>query len=96
MSNVKQRPNNIIDIPLLNDGDRFDKNREKAESNKNDYCPCCGREIKNPKFFINSIWGGNMYPKHDKVQYPDTWVMGVGSECRKKLPADYVMTLDEL
>lgn len=96
MSNVKQQPNNIIDIPRISDWDLYDRNREKADGNGNEHCPCCGKEIKNPKFFINSIWGGSTYLKNDKFEYPDTWVMGIGSECRKKLPVDYVMTREEL
>lgn len=89
-------PTSIISIPILNDWDQFDRNREKADRNNNEHCPCCGKEIKNPKFFINSIYGGAMYPKTDKNQYRDAWVMGVGSECRKKIPADYIMTESEL
>jgi hypothetical protein len=89
-------PTSIINIPILNDWDQFDKNREKADRNNNEHCPCCGKEIKNPKFFINSIYGAAMYPKTDKNQYRDAWVMGVGSECRKKIPADYIMTESEL
>jgi hypothetical protein len=90
------KPNNIIDIPTFTNSDFFDKQREKAESNNNEFCPCCGKEIKNPKFFINSIYGGCMYPKNDKQQYADAWIMAVGSECRKKLPINYVMNQNEL
>lgn len=93
---MKLTPKSIIDIPQLNDGDTFDKNREKADANNLNHCPCCGKGIKNPKFFINSIYGGCMYPKNDKNQYDDAWVMGVGSECRKKLPIEYIMTIDEI
>lgn len=90
------KPELIIDIPTLNDYEQFERNREKADSNNNEHCPCCGKEIKNPKFFINSIYGGCMYPKFDKTQYADAWVMGIGSECRKKLPKEYIMTQEEL
>lgn len=96
MTTQNQKPENVIDIPTLNDWKTFEKNREKAYSNGNEHCPCCGKEIKNPKYFINSIYGSDMYPKHDKREYPNAWVMGVGSECRKKLPIDYVMTEEEL
>ena len=37
-----------------------------------------------------------MYTKQDKREYNDAWVMGVGSECRKKIPIEYVMTEKEL
>jgi len=93
---TSNKPQNIIDIPTLNTMEQFEKNRCKADVNGNEHCPCCGKEIKNPKYFINSIYGGAMYPKNDKNQYGDAWVMGVGSECRKKLPIEYVMTKDEL
>jgi len=88
-------PNNIIDIPILNDIDQFDRNRERADNNGNEHCPCCGREIKSPKFFINSIYGGKMYPSNDQQEYNDAWVMGVGSECRKKLPNGYVFQIEQ-
>jgi len=90
------KPENIIDIPTFNSIEQFEKNREKADISGNEHCPCCGKEIKNAKFFINSIYGGCMYPKFDKNQYADAWVTGVGSECRKKLPIEYVMTQKEL
>ena len=96
MNTESKRPTNIIDIPTLNSQEQFDRNRDKADFNGNEHCPCCGKEIKNPKFFINSIYGGAMYPKYDKNEYADAWVMGVGSECRKKLPKEYVMTQEEL
>jgi hypothetical protein len=96
MTQESKKPLNIIDIPTLNSFEQFEKNRDKADFNGNEHCPCCGKEIKNPKFFINSIYGGAMYPKFDKTEYADAWVMGVGSECRKKLPIEYVMTQNEL
>lgn len=89
-------PLGIIEIPRIDDYDKFESNRDKANENRNEHCPCCGKEIKNPKYFINSIYGGDMYPKQDKKEYNDAWVMGVGSECRKKLPIEYVMTEKEL
>jgi len=90
------KPINILDIPFFNSQEQFERNREMAESKKYEHCPCCGKAIKNPKYFINSIYGGCMYPKIDKSQYNDAWVMGIGSECRKKIPVEYVMTKEEL
>ncbi len=90
------KPLNIIDIPTFNSLEQFERNREKADMKGNEHCPCCGKEIKNAKFFVNSIYGGCMYPKFDKNQYADAWVVGIGSECRKKLPIEYVMTEKEL
>jgi hypothetical protein len=86
----KHRPTNIIDIPTLNDYMTFEKNRAKADSMGEEHCPCCGKMLINPKYFINSIFGGCMYPASDKNEYSDAWVMGIGSECRKKLPDGYV------
>jgi hypothetical protein len=90
------QPIKIMDIPALNDYETFKKNKRNAELKKIEYCPCCGKGIKTPKYFINSIWGGSMYPAIDKTQYNDSWIMSVGSECRKKLPKEYVMTKNEL
>lgn len=92
----KSQPDCIIEIPVTVDGFTFERNREAADARNLDHCPCCGRAIQEPKYFINSIYGGSMYPKHDKNVYEDAWVMGVGSECRKSIPADYVMTAAEL
>lgn len=96
MNTEKKQPINIIDIPKIDDYQMFERNREKAESNNNEHCPCCGKEIKNAKYFINSIWGGCTYPKYDIEIYNDSWIMAIGSECRKKLPKEYVMTKEEL
>ena len=90
------KPENIIDIPLFVDSSKYDRNVDLSERAGYEHCPCCGKAIKNPKYFINSIYGGSMYPKTDWVIYDDAWVMAVGSQCRKKLPKEYVMTLDEL
>ena len=92
----KRRPSNIIDIPKLIDDSTYERNVEIAERKELNYCPCCGKTILNPKYFINSIWGGSMYPAADKYEYDDAWIMGVGSESRKRLPKEYVMTKDEL
>jgi hypothetical protein len=93
---IKITPENIIEIPTLNSEEQFEKNRDKADLNGNEHCPCCGKEIINAKYFINSIYGGSMYPKNDKREFGNAWVIGVGSECRKKLPIEYVMTINEL
>lgn len=87
---TKTTPNDIIDIPRIADSDMFDRNEEKAYDKGLEHCPCCGRAITNPKYFINSIYGGSAYPAADKNIYADAWVMGVGTECRKKFPARYV------
>jgi hypothetical protein len=93
---VEMMPNGIIDIPMIDDLDKFENNRDRASENNYEHCPCCGKAIKNPKFFINSIYGGCAYPKADKTEYSDAWVMGVGTECRKKFPVGYVMKQEEL
>jgi hypothetical protein len=96
MKNITNvEPKDIIDIPVISNDDMFERNREKADSNNLDHCPCCGRAITNPKFFINSIWGGNAYPANDKKEYADAWIMGVGSECQKKFPSGYVFTIEK-
>ena len=92
MSNQNQ-PTNIINIPRIANEEMFERNQEKAYSLNLDHCPCCGKAITNPKFFFNSIWGGSAYPSTDKAQYADAWVMGVGSECKKKFPEGYIFTL---
>jgi hypothetical protein len=92
MSNHNQ-PTDIIDIPQIPNYDMFERNQERAYSLNLNHCPCCGKAITNPKYFINSIYGGCAYPASDKTDYRDSWVMGVGSECRKKFPTGYVFTL---
>lgn len=64
-------------------------------SAKYETCPCCGKEMKNPKYGFNSIYGGEAYPQNgpDPETIEDAWVMTVGSECRKLFPAGYVFKL---
>lgn len=81
---------NLFPIPTIDDSERMERNIERASSKELDSCPCCGLAIKNPKYFINSAYGGSAYPADDKNEYADTWVMGVGSECQKKFPKGYV------
>jgi len=94
--NITNEPNGIIEIPTIENYDIFERNRDNADNKCLDHCPCCGKAITNPKYFINSIYGSDVYPAADKNQYNDAWVMGVGSECRKKFPIGYVMTQSEL
>jgi hypothetical protein len=93
MTTEKIKPNNIIDIPVIENYDLFERNRDKADAKNQDHCPCCGKAITNPRFFINSIYGGSAYPSDDQTIYDDAWVMGVGSECQKKFPEGYVYTI---
>ena len=92
MSNNSKQPIEVIDIPRITNDDLFESNMGKAYEKGFEHCPCCGKAITNPKYFINSIWGGSTYPANDKRQYNDAWVMGVGSECRKRFPEGYVFT----
>jgi hypothetical protein len=87
---MSAEPKNIIDIPRIEDYSKYESNQEKAYSENFEACPCCGRAIKNPKYFFNSIYGGSAYPAADKTIYDDAWVMGVGTECRKKFPEGYI------
>ena len=85
----------MIDIPKTISDTRFEQNREKADSEGLDHCPCCGRAIHNPTFFFNSAFGGYAYLKHDRTEYTDCWIMGVGPECKKKFPEGYIYTREE-
>lgn len=87
------KPEDIIDITMIENLDLYYSNVDKSDSKKMDHCPCCGRILKDPKYGINSIYGGCMYKADDKGTYSDAWVMGVGSECRKKFPEGYVFKL---
>lgn len=87
------KPSNIIDIPTIENYELYERNRAKSESQNLDFCPCCGKAITNPRFAINSIYGGNAYPADDTNEYSDAWVMLVGSECKKKFPKGYVFEL---
>jgi hypothetical protein len=92
MNTIKE-PKKIIDIPVIDNSDIFERNQEKAYEKNLNHCPCCGKGITNPKYFINSIYGSMAYPSDDMAQYDDAWVMGVGSECQKRFPKGYVFTL---
>jgi len=85
-----KEPKDIINIPVIENIDMYLSNVDKADSLNLEHCPCCGKVITNPKYFINSIYGGDMYKADDKEIYADAWVMGVGSECRKKFPEGYI------
>jgi len=87
---TKTEPKEIIDIPRIENIDTFERNMDKASMEGFEHCPCCGKAIKNPKFFFNSIYGGCAYPANDKNEYNDAWVMGVGTECQKKFPKGYI------
>ena len=93
MTNATTEPQGIIDIPTISNYDMFERNRDNADSKKLDHCPCCGKAIPHAKFYINSIFGGNAYPSSDKNEYANAWVMGVGTECRKKFPEGYVFEI---
>ncbi len=87
-------PQNIIEIPRIGNYAMFERQQEKAYEEGLDHCPCCGKAIKNPTYYFNSIYGGAAYPANDKNQYPDAWVMGVGSECMKKFPKGYIFKIN--
>jgi hypothetical protein len=91
-NNIKE-PSSLIQIPIIDNYELYKSNRGKAERKNLEYCPCCGKAIKKAKFHINSIYGGMAYPASDKDTYSDSWVMAVGTECRKKFPEGYVFTL---
>jgi hypothetical protein len=83
-------PKNIIDIPKIENYELFNANQDRAFSKNIENCPCCGKGLINPKYFINSIYGGQAYPSSDTNTYSDAWVMAVGSECKKRFPEGYV------
>ena len=90
---MRNEPQNIIEIPRLSNK-LFEKNDEVYSREHDKFygqCPCCGKGIKEPKFFINSIYGGDMYPANDNNQYSDAWQVPVGSECVKRIPSEYVI-----
>ena len=80
----------LIEIPTIDNYDQFEKAREKAWSKDLESCPCCGRGIENPQYYINTAFGGSAYLSSDRNEYDDCWVMVVGVECRKKFPEGYV------
>lgn len=86
-------PKEMIDIPRINNLDLFERNMDKAYMEGFQHCPCCGKSIKNPKYFFNSIYGGYAYPSNDKNEYSDAWVMAVGTECQKKFPNGYIFQI---
>lgn len=92
MNNNRNQPKGIIDIPRISNDNMYESNVEKSYEKGFDHCPCCGKAITNPKFFINSIYGGSAYPSNDKNEYSDAWVMGIGPECRKRFPEGYIFS----
>jgi len=91
---MKNEPKNIIDIPKMDNQKKYVANRHNYDMNYSLYvgqCPCCGKGIKEAKFFINNIYGGCMYPAIDKQEYNDAWLSPVGSECVKKIPQEYII-----
>ena len=87
---TKSEPQEVIDIPRIENYDMYERNTERAYEQGYEACPCCGKAIKNPKYFFNSIYGGCAYPASDKTEYNDAWVMGVGTECQKRFPKGYI------
>jgi hypothetical protein len=86
-------PQSIVDIPTIANA-KFKANQEKYYENANDfygYCACCGKGIKQPKFLMNTIYGGCMYPAADENVYDDAWEMPIGNECVKRIPKEYVI-----
>jgi hypothetical protein len=92
----------VIPIPVIENQDLFDRNESRAYENSFEACPCCGKAIKNPQYFFHSVYGGMAYipltglGEHSDGQYDNTWIMGVGSECRKKFPQGYIFGIDKL
>lgn len=89
----------LIKIPEPIDYKAYERNQNLAYKKGFEACPCCGRAIKNPQYFFHSAFGGMAYipstglgEEHDN-QYPDTWIMGVGTECRKRFPEGYIFKL---
>lgn len=89
---VIMTPEGTIDIPRIDNDDLYERNEARAYEEGFEHCPCCGRAIKNPKYFFNSIWGSSAYPASGPhvEAVKDAWVMGVGPECAKRFPSGYV------
>lgn len=86
-----EREMGVIEIPTISNYDRFEREQENAWANGLERCPCCGKGIKNGKYYINTCWGGSAFKAEYEVnKYSDSWAMQVGSECRKKFPEGYV------
>lgn len=87
-------PQNIIDIPTIENKEIFWKNKAHYENNRDKFyafCPCCHKGIKEPKIFINTIWGGSIYLANDATEYDDSWQMPIGTECAKRIPTEYLI-----
>lgn len=97
LSNQKQmrnEPQNIIDIPRIENIKKYISNSQQYDENYDLFvgqCPCCGKGIKQAKFFVNNIYGGSMYPANDTAEYQDAWLSPVGSECIKRIPTEYII-----
>jgi len=82
----------MISIPQTVSDEMYNRNRDKCDRDNLEPCPCCGKGIKeeNRKFYIHSAFGGSMYIPIDETEYPDTWIMYVGSTCAKKINSEYI------
>ena len=86
---MNNEPKNITDIPQSSS---YQENSKNFNSSKFQYkCACCGKGLNEPKFFINTIWGGSMYPANDNNQYNDSWQMPIGNDCIKRIPTEYII-----
>ena len=91
---MTNQPKNIIDIPRIANVKQYMSNSEQYDATHDLYvgqCPCCGKGVKNAKYFINNIFGGCMYPANDTNEYDDSWVSPVGPECIKRIPTEYII-----
>jgi len=88
-----QEPIKMLEIPTI-ESSKKSKNEDSFESNYHKYedqCAVCGKGIKSVQYEINTIYGGEMYLANDKADYDNAWTMAVGSECKKKIPAEYLI-----
>ena len=83
-----------IDIPYASD-DVLQRNESKPIGKALDRCLICHSPVVNPKWAVTLVDGNGWIGTLDEVeQYEDAGTFIVGSDCIKKVPAEYRIKLE--
>jgi hypothetical protein len=75
----------IFEIPL---NDVQDSGIDQDGKNP---CICCGKEIKNPKYFVHLLTTGNLVSSEEDFE-DSQGLHPIGSECKNRLPNNFIFT----
>lgn len=57
-------------------------------------CICCNKEIKNEKYFVHLLTNGSIINTDQDQGNDDQGFHWVGSECKKRIPKDFIFTFN--